>query len=281
VNRPIPCNVVRRAWCSLRQLVATADRRPVRRVVGLVTLLALTAFLALSGCSGERPSLAEPAAGDTGAPVDAAKLATLDPRAVDVATVATAVVPTVAVYDEPGAPEPSRTLDNPIASGGPLVFVAEQSTGDWLQVLLPVRPNGSTGWVRAADVTLARHNYRIEVHLSEFRLDVYLQGQIVRQVKIGVAKESTPTPGGRYYTTELIQPPAPDSVYGTLAYGLSGFSDVLESFNGGPGQLGIHGTNDASSIGQQVSSGCIRMRNEDIEDLASFLPLGVPVTVVA
>jgi hypothetical protein len=43
-------------------------------------------------------------------------------------------------------------LDNPNENGGPLVFLVEQRQSDWLEVLLPVRPNGSTGWIREADV---------------------------------------------------------------------------------------------------------------------------------
>src|SRR5690606_23288217 len=98
------------------------------------------------------------------------------------------------------AAEPTSTLANPVATGGPLVFVVERASGAWYEVLLPVAPAGTTGWVRAADVTVARHNYRIEVHLAEFRLDVFLQGQIVRQLKLGEGP-ATPPPGDDYFVT--------------------------------------------------------------------------------
>ena len=86
-----------------------------------------------------------------------------------------------------------------------------------------------------------------------------------------MGKGQTPTPNGTYYITDLLQPPNPDSVYGTYAYGLSGFSEVLNSFGGGDGQVGIHGTNDPASIGKDVSHGCIRLNNADIEKLAENL----------
>ena len=159
------------------------------------------------------------------------------------------------------------------------MFLVDGAKAGWLRVQLPVRPNGSVGWVRTSDVTLSRHNFHIEVELAAFRLRAYRGTEVILDVPVGVAKENTPTPGGRYYTTELLKPPDPNTVYGTYAYGLSGFSEVLQSFNGGPGQLGIHGTNDPSSIGKRVSSGCIRLRNEDIEKLAGTLPLGVPVII--
>ena len=94
-------------------------------------------------------------------------------------------------------------------------------------------------------------------------------------------RANTPTPGGLYFTNMLLQPPDPNGPYGTYAYGLSGYSDTLQTFNNGPGQLGIHGTNEPGKMGQNVSNGCIRLRNQDIEKLAGILPLGVPVQIFA
>ena len=197
----------------------------------------------------------------------------------DLSLVATAVSSRVEVFAEPANNQALTVLRNPVPSGAPLVFLVDEHRGEWLKVLLPLRPNGSSGWVRARDVALARHHFRIEVRLAEFTLDVYANGKIIQTSPIGVARENTPTPGGRFYTTELLQPTDPNSAYGSYAYGLSGFSDVLTSFNGGPGQLGLHGTNDDSTIGTRVSSGCIRMHNSDLEKLVALLPLGVPVTI--
>ena len=175
--------------------------------------------------------------------------------------------------------EITHVMENPTTTGGQLVFLTIDSTREWQHVLLPVRPNGSSGWVRTADLALAEHFYRIQVDLEEFRMRVFERGQTIFDTVAGVAADNTPTPGGVYYLTELLAPPTPSSVYGAFAYGLSGFSEVFETFNGGPGQLGIHGTNDPETLGTPVSAGCIRLHNEDISRLAGFLPLGVPVTV--
>jgi lipoprotein-anchoring transpeptidase ErfK/SrfK len=253
----------------------------MRRSASLfVTCLALLMFLT-SGCAGSRPSLngvIPPT--PTAVPDPGAKVATLDPNAAGVSVVATATIANINVYDTPDAAKPNRSLKSPNVNGVPLVFLVDATQDDWLRVLLPVRPNGSTGWIHASDVKLSRHNYHIEVHLSEFRIKVTRGTDVILETSIGVAKDNTPTPGGRYYTTELLRPPTPNTVYGTYAYGLSGFSETFESFNGGPGQLGIHGTNDPTSIGQKVSSGCVRLRNEDIDKLAAILPLGVPVEII-
>jgi hypothetical protein len=253
------------------------NRRSSRLLAALVALVLFT--VVACGNENDRPSLAE---GGTRPPTSASPPpATLDP---DANIVATANQPgELAVYEQPDAPESFTSLPNPTAYGAPLTFLVKDKatiTAEWIDVYLPIRPNGSSGFVKASDVTLSPHDWRIEVRLGEFNLKVYEGDELFLDAAIGVAKDNTPTPGGLYYTTELLQPPDPNGPYGTYAYGLSGFSDVLTSFNGGPGQLGIHGTNTPEAIGTQVSSGCIRLNNAEIEKLAPVLPLGVPVEII-
>lgn len=204
-----------------------------------------------------------------------------------ISVVATAKIPSVAVFDAPDQPQPSRTMDNPVPGGDPLVFLVKEERPDWLDVYLPARPNGTTGWIRPADVDLATHNYRILVELGAHQITVWKGNDVFDQEPVAVGTTDTPTPGGLYYTAELKQPvdskgrPIPNGPYGPYAYGLSGFSDVLVDFAGGNGMIGIHGTNDPGSIGTDVSHGCIRMSNEGITKLAQNLPLGVPVEIRA
>lgn len=199
----------------------------------------------------------------------------------DVALVAEAQPAQVQVYGSASEDDPTTILDNPNENGAPLVFLVQEDHGDWLEVLLPIRPNGSTGYVRAADVNVVENPYRIDIALADHRLVVTKGDEVVADEPIGVGTESTPTPGGRYYIKELLQPPDPGGAYGPYAYGLSGFSNVLEEFNGGDGVIGIHGTNEPELIGTDVSHGCIRMSNEAITELAAVLPLGTPVHIEA
>ena len=161
------------------------------------------------------------------------------------------------------------------------VFLVEDHRNGWLRVLLPVRPNGTTGWIRLTDVTVSSHEYEIVVELGAHRITTTKGGEVVQATDIAVGTTDTPTPGGRFFLNALLQPPDPDTVYGPYAYALSGYSDTLRSFAGGEGVIGIHGTNDPSKIGGDASNGCIRMRNEDIEVLAKQLPLGTPVEIRA
>ncbi|TML65057.1 MAG: L,D-transpeptidase [Actinobacteria bacterium] len=245
------------------------------------TVLAAWALVVLATACGSspRPTLtAHPHAAST---TTALPTTTTAPSRAQLSTVAQAAGPRVGVYDSPTATTPTRTLANPQPSGAPLVFLVRETHGDWLQVLLPVRPNGSSGWVKAAEVRLTQHDYRILIELGAHRITVSEGATVIDQEPIGVGTRDTPTPGGLYYTKELLQPPDPSGPYGPYAYGLSGFSDVLPNFAGGEGVIGIHGTNDPSALGHDVSHGCIRMSNAGITKLAHVLPLGVPVEIRA
>ena len=184
------------------------------------------------------------------------------------------------LFSTPGGPPATPDgLSDPIDSGAPLVLLVTGTQPGWLQVLLPVRPNGSRAWVREEDVTVEEDDWRIEVHLADHQLVVFNGPEVWMAEPIAVGREPTPTPGGTFYLIELLQPPDPDGAYGPYAYGLSGFSDDLTSFNGGDGRLGLHGTSDPGSLGLDVSAGCIRVSNEAITQLARTLPLGTPVVI--
>ncbi len=238
-----------------------------RTVVSTVAAIALASLVGVGAIAG--PASAR---GDRG---DAKPAAT--PRAPSV--VAKAITSSVAVYDEPGAAAPSRVLANPTVTDGELVFLVDQVSEGWLQVLLPVKPNGSTGWVRAEDVALSSNPYRIVVDLDRHRLTVFDGDRRVLRKPVGIGREQTPTPRGRYYVTQLFQPPDPGGPYGPYAYALSGFSEVLETFQGGDAIIGIHGTNRPDLVGQDVSHGCIRLRNPAVTKLAEILPVGTPVAI--
>jgi lipoprotein-anchoring transpeptidase ErfK/SrfK len=186
----------------------------------------------------------------------------------------------IAVRNGPAGRETS-VLDNPLPSGAPLTFLLVQDQGEWLEVLLPVRPNGSTGWIRSAEVLVEGVPFRLDVRTADHALDLYEGDRLVRTYPIGIGKQDTPTPGGTFFLKELLQPPDANGTYGPYAYGLSGFSTTLETFAGADAVIGLHGTDDPGSIGKDVSSGCIRLHNADITELAQLLPLGTPVRILA
>jgi len=173
-----------------------------------------------------------------------------------------------------------QQFSHPTPRGGPLVFKAlGEPVGGWIEVQLPIRPNGSTGWLRVADVTLSRNPYRIDLAVSDYQLTVFRHDEPVLTTTVAIGTGDTPTPIGDFYLIELLQTPDPSGLYGPFAYGLSSFSDTLDSFNGGPGIIGIHGTNQPELLGSNVSHGCVRVDNAIISEMATFLPLGTPVSI--
>jgi lipoprotein-anchoring transpeptidase ErfK/SrfK len=97
---------------------------------------------------------------------------------------------------------------------------------------------------------------------------------------VAVGSPESPTPTGHFFLVDKLDTQSASSAYGPFAFGLSGHSDVLTEFAGGDGQIGIHGTNDPSSIGNAVSHGCVRVPNDVIAQLNDLVPLGTPVTIV-
>ena len=190
------------------------------------------------------------------------------------------------VFDEPGG-KPIHTLDQwSEATFQPLTLLAvEQRDVDgagWYRVMLPVQPNQSTGWIKAEDVTTETTHVQIRIFVEERELELWDGEELLLTAPVALGTPETPTPPGLYSITDPLDSTHNDTgVYGAYALGLSGFSEVLKTFNGAPPQLAIHGTNEPDLIGQYVSNGCIRMHNEDILTVVEHSGLGTPVHIYA
>lgn len=182
------------------------------------------------------------------------------------------------VLTEPhGAPKVRLPQIN--KAGAHTVLLVKQRKGDWTEVYLPTRPNGSTGWVENRFLTLHGTDAHIRVTLKQNLIQVFDGAKVVVRGTVAIGKPSTPTPTGTFFVTENVRPTPPGGAYGDVALGLSAHSDALLTFAGGDGQVAIHGTNAPSSIGKDVSHGCVRVTN----DVASYLkqvPTGTPVQIV-
>ena len=103
---------------------------------------------------------------------------------------------------------------------------------------------------------------------------------ILHDEPAGVGRSIGAEPAGTYYLAELLAAdriqrrstvPTPSGPLGAL--------EVLYSFGGGPGQIGLHGTNEPACSARTTSHGCIRISNTGITKLARILPLGTPVRI--
>jgi lipoprotein-anchoring transpeptidase ErfK/SrfK len=183
------------------------------------------------------------------------------------------------VYQTATAAKPFASLDNRKNFSGRHVFLVLAQEGNAYRVQIPMRPNGRTGYVRASDVTLYQHDYAMFVDLSEHTLIVYKGGKEIQREVVAVGTAKYPTPTGSFFLRELAKPGNPRGAYGPWAFGLSAYSNVLQTFGRGDGQIGVHGTNQPGALGTNASHGCIRMKNASITKLAKTLPQGVPIEI--
>lgn len=239
-----------------------------------LTALALAAALGACGEAADRPTSRSAAPGSTSPGSSPAEQTRALPNLVARAS------SDLAVFDAPDAGDSMLELAASTDFGSPRALLVEERSGDWLRVVLPVRPNGTTGWVRAADVELRAVEEALVIDLGARTLTFTRADEVVLETPIAMGAPDTPTPTGRFSVTDLLDTGSEESAYGPFALGLSGYSDTLSEFGGGDGQIGVHGTDDPDSIGRDVSHGCVRVPNDVITRLAAEIPLGTPVTIL-
>jgi hypothetical protein len=149
----------------------------------------------------------------------------------------------------------------------------------WLHVELPGRPNGHMGWISSKGTTLRTTYWWLVVHTKTRRVIVYHGGRAIRVFKGIVGKPSTPTPHGTFFVEESIQLSRGD-VGAPFALALSARSTVLQQFDGGPGQIALHGLdNVGGTLGTAASHGCVRLADSAMRWLVGRIGPGVPVTI--
>lgn len=108
----------------------------------------------------------------------------------------------------------------------------------------------------------------IIVDMDRLTLTLFDGGEPFRQYPVAMGRYESPTPAGNW---EIINKDAkPPDLFGTRWLGL----------NIPYGQYGIHGTYATHSIGSFASHGCIRMFNENVEELFPIVTVGTPVTII-
>lgn len=187
----------------------------------------------------------------------------------------------LSLWRRPGTRLPDSRIDarNPWEQliAFPITAVRARAGESWYQIKLGIEPNGSSGWVRSADVEVARIRHRITVDLSARTLTHFKSGQRRHRFSVGIGKPETPTTIGRFFVWAHLDPQDPAGPYGSYLLGLSGFSRVLTYWPGG-GRMAIHGTADQTDAGRAVSNGCPRVPNAQMNKLQD-VPMGTPVVI--
>lgn len=252
------------------------------RALARAGAVAVGVVLTASACSGARPELVvdpqptTPTSVETATPVET----TVNPPETAPTPVrAISSVETLQVFAEPNSTVTLALLSERTEFGSARVLLVEEVVEGWVRVQLPVRPNETSGWVRADDVTLEEIDALVEVDLDARTITTWFDGEVILTSSVAVGSAENPTPTGTFFVTDKVDTTDDGGAYGPYALGLSAHSETLTEFAGGDGQIGIHGTNAPESIGEAVSHGCVRLPNELISVLATTLPLGTPVII--
>lgn len=186
----------------------------------------------------------------------------------------------VPVFDQPGGAAIAVLPTTQLGSDTWVPVIAEEP--GWVQVLLPSRPNGSTGWLSTQDSTLKIRSTtdRIVIDRAAFRLTLYRDHQQIGSWSVGVGTPAAPTPAGRTFV--LASMTDAKQKFSPVIFPLGIHSTTFSTYGGGPGTTGIHGWPSTDVFGRPSSDGCIRV---PAEALATFtnpidpVPIGTPVLI--
>jgi hypothetical protein len=180
------------------------------------------------------------------------------------------------VYSRPGGPPVAALPTTELAS--PTWVPVVQSQAGWDRVLLPSRPNRSSGWIYldGGGLQTAYSAYRVQINLGQHRLTVLDAGRSIGSWMVAIGAPGTPTPTGRTFLLASMAPQHP--TYSPLIFPLGLHSHGLGTFGGGPGTIGLHGWPDPAVFGHPVTHGCVRVPAAALRVL-SEVPLGSAVVI--
>ena len=151
---------------------------------------------------------------------------------------------------------------------------------DWVRVQIAERPNTSSAWVPAASVHLATTTTRIVVRLASRRLELWRGERRVSTFPAGIGRDVTPTPTGTFAVEDTVVTPTADrATYGRFVVTLTAHSTVLTRFNGGDGQIAIHGSGSLGRVGRASSHGCVILDDAALTTVFRAVEPGTPVIV--
>jgi lipoprotein-anchoring transpeptidase ErfK/SrfK len=266
--------------CQEKDEVMTSARFGIMRYRGIVAAaLVSVALLAGGGFLLAVGRSATPATPD--APSAGLARHVAPARATGITTVAT-LRSAAPRYATPGGRQAGVVPANWYERASALPVMATRP--GWVEVRLAQRPNGSTAWVPAGDVTLGSTPYRIVIDLATTHLSLYDRDRLVFSAPAGVGSPGDPTPAGEFFVAFDELPPQAGVGYGAFVMVTSAHSPAISDWAGsGDAVIGIHGPlgMDAAigTTGARISHGCIRLHEQALDKL-SAVPPGTPIDIV-
>lgn len=172
-------------------------------------------------------------------------------------------------------------MTNPTYFGNTLALrVIGDASGEWIEVALPTRPNGQTGWVKTADWNIQSSNWYVQINTGNNTVAVWRGEELMYETQAVTGKSSTPTPKVTAFVDEKM--PGPSGAYGPWLLSLGVFSNAHNTFGSGGGlpKIALHGTSNPELMGQYASNGCIRVVNDAITWMYNNVPVGSYVAII-
>jgi lipoprotein-anchoring transpeptidase ErfK/SrfK len=173
----------------------------------------------------------------------------------------------------------------------PVLKTSTKGSTTWLDVRLPGRPNSHTGWITSSQTKTWTNSWHIVIAVgpntsgfsNQRRAYIYDNGKLVKNWLVVPGAPGRVTPTGQFFVEENISYAGDPSFPGSpFALATSARSNTYTSFDGGPGQVALHGMGGGlyATPGTAVSHGCVRFLNKDITWLANRILPGTPLTIV-
>ena len=185
---------------------------------------------------------------------------------------------TVALHDSPGGRQIKRIGARTVFGSSTRLAVLA-SRGEWLQVSTETAGERNRVWIRASQVRLRDTNYRLVISLSKRRLELREGTRVVFRTRVAVGSSAHPTPTGRFGVTDKLPGRRFGNVYGCCIVAISAIQSQLPAGWPGGNRIALHGTNMPSTIGNPVSTGCVRVGERPLRRLMRSVPLGTPVII--
>ncbi len=184
------------------------------------------------------------------------------------------------IYSKPGGGTVIGTFPSISKFGtGMVAWVQDRNkSGKYGKVTVPYTMSPRPGWIKIEGLKKSYVKYSVEVDISRHRLTLRKFGRPAMRVPAAMGKPSTPTPPGRYHVADRWSS-NPSGSLGTFVFALSGLQINYPGASSGLFIMAIHGTNSPSTVGQSVSGGCPRVKNEVVQRLIPVLRLGTPVII--
>jgi len=186
----------------------------------------------------------------------------------------------ITLLREPGG-QPRVKLSARTEWGSPRILGVIKQRRGWLGVQAAELDNGEIAWMRRSRATMLCSRWALHADLSKRRIVVRKDGRTVRKLTVAVGRPDNPTPRGRFTVTDKIKMTDLSSPYGCCVLALTGHQTNLPLGWPGGDRLAVHATSDESSIGQPISSGCMRAKSEQARWLIHTIPLGAPIFIRA